>query len=304
MNLSKTQQAIIALIIANIIWGAASPIFKWALVGIEPFTLGFLRFAIASILLVPFTIGKFTIKRADYTRLTILSLVGITFGISFFFFGLRLTESINVPIIASAGPIFIIFFSWLILKEIPKTKVILGTLISLAGVLVIVLQPILGAGFDGSLAGNFLIVLAVMAGVVHTILSKEMMKTYDPATITFWSFFIATLGFAPLSLYEISTSSSLTAITYQGFIGVIFGAILSSFLAYYLFYWALKYFPASETGLFVYLDPIVAILIAMPLLGEYPTSLYWLGAILVFGGIYIAEGRLPYHPLHKFKENQ
>lgn len=302
MNLSKTQKAIIALIAANIIWGAASPIFKWSLEGIEPFTLGFLRFTIAAALLIPFTIGKFKIQKEDYLKLGLLSLVGITFAISLFFFGLRLTESINVPIIASSGPIFIIFFSWLILKEKPKSKVILGTIISLVGVIVIVLQPLLREGIDGTITGNILIVLSMLAGVMHIILSKELMKKYDTATITFWSFTISAVGFAPLTLYEASQGFSIADITPQGFTGVIFGALLSSFIAYYLFYWALKYFPASETGLFVYLDPIIAILIAMPLLGEIPNSLYWLGAILVFKGIYIAEGRLPYHPLHKLRE--
>ena len=33
--MSKAKLAIIALIVANLIWGAASPIFKWSLVSIE-----------------------------------------------------------------------------------------------------------------------------------------------------------------------------------------------------------------------------------------------------------------------------
>jgi len=58
---------------------------------------------------------------------------------------------------------------------------------------------------------------------------------------------------------------------------------------------------AQEVGLFNYLDPVVTVLIAVPLLGEHPDIYFFIGTILVFGGIYIAEGRIPWHPFHKLK---
>ncbi|EKE12839.1 MAG: hypothetical protein ACD_13C00135G0001, partial [uncultured bacterium] len=57
LSLQTKQQAILALIVANIIWGAASPIFKLSLQNIPPFTLAFLRFFLGSILLI-FVVGK------------------------------------------------------------------------------------------------------------------------------------------------------------------------------------------------------------------------------------------------------
>lgn len=56
----------------------------------------------------------------------------------------------------------------------------------------------------------------------------------------------------------------------------------------------------TEVSVFVYIDPIVTILIAAPLLGEKPDATFLVGAILVFGGIFISEGRLHWHPLHLF----
>lgn len=302
MHLSKTQLAIIALIVANIIWGAAAPIFKWSLEDIQPMTLGFLRFAIASIIFFPFAWNR-SIEKKDILPLILLSSIGITFAIALFFYGVRLTESINVPIIGSSGPVFIILFSWVYLREKMKRKIVLGTLTALLGVLTIVLLPLLGGGIDGSIQGNLLIIASTFAGVLHIILSKKIMAKYDVLTITFWSFTIAALTFLPFFMSEELTNPSLSNIGAQGIIGVLFGGFLSSALAFYLFYWALKYFPASEVGIFAYLDPVIAILIAAPLLGELPTPLYILGSLLVFGGIFIAEGRLHYHPIHKLKSS-
>src|SRR3989337_1766625 len=96
-SVSNHQKAILALILANIIWGATPPIFKWSLTNIEPFTLAFLRFFIGALILFPLISGSLEIKRRDWGKLLLLSLFGITINISFFFLGLERAPSINAP---------------------------------------------------------------------------------------------------------------------------------------------------------------------------------------------------------------
>ena len=57
----------------------------------------------------------------------------------------------------------------------------------------------------------------------------------------------------------------------------------------------------QEVGVFTYIDPVIAVLIAMPLLGEYPTPTFFIGSLFVFLGIFIAERRLHWHPFHRIK---
>jgi drug/metabolite transporter (DMT)-like permease len=95
MNLSKSQKAIVALIIANLIWGAAAPIFKWSLSNIQPFTLAFFRFFIATYLLAPF-IKTATIKKEHFLYLFLAAVSGVTLNISFFFLGLEYSSSVNI----------------------------------------------------------------------------------------------------------------------------------------------------------------------------------------------------------------
>ncbi|MFN4213035.1 MAG: DMT family transporter, partial [Microgenomates group bacterium] len=125
---------ILALIITNIIWGGASPIFKFALQNIPPFTLAFIRFFFAGLLFLPFVFfyyQKLSLKR--WLEVFLVSFFGIFVNITFFFLGLQKTESINVPIIASSGPVFLYIFSIIFLKEKPKLKVFSGVMISLLG---------------------------------------------------------------------------------------------------------------------------------------------------------------------------
>ncbi|KKT72986.1 MAG: putative transporter (DMT superfamily), partial [Microgenomates group bacterium GW2011_GWA2_44_7] len=117
-----------------------------------------------------------------------------------------------------------------------------------------------------------------------------------PLPLTFWAFLIGTITFIPLALTE---TASFPILDYRGWIGIVYGAVFSSAIAYAFHTWGLSKISASEVSLFAYIDPVVAMFIAYPLLGEKPTPLFIVGAILVFGGIYIAERRLNYHPLNK-----
>lgn len=297
--MSKTQKAVLALIVANTIWGAASPIFKWSLTDISPFALAFLRFGLASLILFPFCYKNLKIKPKHVILLILIAVFGISINIAFFFLGLKKTDSINAPIIASSGPIFLIFLGALFLKDKVKLKTIGGGLLGLLGVLIIVLIPVIDKGIDGSVTGNLFFIFAMLGSVISAILLKKIAKYYDPIVINFWSFVIGTVTFAPLLLNEINEHKFVLHTGLPVFAGILFGAFFASALAYNLHTWAIKLMPIEDVGLFTYMDPVIAVIIAAPLVHEYPTPAFFAGAFLVFLGIYIAEGRLHYHPVHK-----
>lgn len=302
MQLHKVQKSVLALIIANIIWGAASPIFKWSLTNIEPFTLAFLRFFLAAYLLLPFVYKRLAIAKTHIPILIAGSFVGVTINISFFFIGLKYSSSVNAPIISSSGPILLVIASILFLKEKPKRKVIYGMLISLVGVIIVIIRPLFESGLHLSFFGNLLFVVATIGGVIHTIFLKKLVKYYDPMLLTFWTFLIGSVSFLPFMLYEISLKGFLTNLSYPGITGILFGVLLSSAVAYYLTCYAMRYLDASEIGIFTNMDPIVAIIIAVPLLGEKITAGFITGTILVFLGLFLAEGKFHYQTLRKLSQ--
>ena len=299
-TMSKRQLAILGLIIANIILGAAPPIFKWSLQNVHLYTLLFLRNFIAAAVVGILCHNDLKIRKRDGIQLFFLAFFGVTLNLYFSFVGFIHTQSINAPIIASAAPIFLVLGSVLFFKERPTKKMLLGNLIGFFGIMIVVLQPLLGkATFDGSIAGNLYLVLGTFATIVYMLMAKEVAKKYQTRTILFWFFTFGAATFFFPFLDEVKTGGFLPGITYQGLIGIIFGAFFVSLTAYSLLTWAFKHILASEVGIFTYLDPIAALVIAMPLLHEYPSFPFLFGSFLIFFGIYIAENRLHYHPVHK-----
>ncbi|GAB4219752.1 MAG: DMT family transporter [Candidatus Microgenomates bacterium] len=294
----------LALIIVNIIWGGASPIFKFALENIPPFTLAFIRFFLAGLIFLPFVLKNFQkINYREWLEVFLVGFFGIFINISFFFLGLKKTESINVPIIASSGPVFLYIFSILFLREKPKLKIFLGMMIALFGVLLIVLSPIFLDGkkiIFGEIEGNLFIVLATLGSVFSTLIGKNLLKKINPYFVSTFSFLSSSFLFLIFVLNELKVWS-FNQLNFNGWLGIVYGVLFSSAIAYFLYYYGISKIDAQEVGIFSYIDPIVAVVIAYPLLQELPNFWYIIGSIFVFGGIYLAEKRVHWHPINKLK---
>lgn len=245
----------------------------------------------------------FKVNKRDVLEIMITAFFGVTINISAFFLGLQKTESINAPVIASAGPVVIYFLSLIFLKEKAKLKVLVGMLFALMGVLLIILSPIFMDGKKlalGQIEGNLFLVLAMLGGVLYTVINKDLLKRISPVFINAVSFLIGAVTFLPFMIKEHQTWN-FTMLNGAGLFGIVFGVFLCSALAYYLFNYAVSKLSAQEVGIFTYLDPVAAVVLAIPLLHEYPNIYFVMGSVFVFLGIYFAERRIPWHPLHKIR---
>ncbi len=301
MSVSPVQKAFAAIIIANVIWGAAAPIFKVSLTNIPPFTLAFWRFFLGALILLAL-LGKNaplpTKTDKDLYRLIGYALSGITVNIIFFFLGLRLTYSINAPIIASGQPIIVYMLALAFLRETFHLKKLLGMMLGTAGIIIIVIQPLVETGVGGSFLGNLFLVVATLAAIVQTIIGKSVLRQLDPLSFTFWAFVIGAASFLPLAIYEGGTLPNLyQSLDIRGYMGIAYGAICSSTAAYTLYAWGLSKINASDVSMFSYIDPVVGTVIAYFFLHEPITFFFILGSILIFGGILLAEGAIAYRPV-------
>lgn len=300
----KINYPILALIVANIIWGGTSPIIKYALGNIPPFSLAFLRFLIASSILFFFIHKKINYSDLKNRWLWIYALSGITLNISFFFLALQRTTAIEATIIASFAPVLTLVGASFYLKEKLTRNAIIGVLVALAGIMIIIFKPAISEGLSGGVLGNLLMLLATVFAVIATIAGRKFLTPANAAGSTFWVFLIGTISFLPFMTAEFCQNPFwFEELNVRGYLGIIYGGLFSSLTAYFAYNWALSKLPAYKTSVFVYIDPIAAALIAIPLLGEVITLPFIIGSTLVFAGILIAEKRLPYHPLHKLRES-
>ena len=184
--------SIVAIIIAELIWGAAPPIFKLSLNSIPTFTLAFIRFFFAGLIFLPFALKKYKKLTGHQWYLILLgSLFGVVINVSAFFVGLQYAPSINVNIISAVGPLVLYIMSIVILHERAHPQVLRGMFISFIGVLIIFFAPFYKTIFKEDIFsisvvfGNILFVCCPCALVIKTQDARHKTKK-----IMFFIFFI------------------------------------------------------------------------------------------------------------------
>lgn len=74
-----------------------------------------------------------------------------------------------------------------------------------------------------------------------------------------------------------------------GWVGLAYTVLVSSVFAYLIFFWALRHMTASRLAVFTYVEPPLAMLLAVIFLGEKLTSTLLAGGALILAGVYITE---------------
>ncbi len=321
----------IALATASLIWGITAPISKLTLTEIGPFTLLFFRTIIASVILLPFILKfkiMFTLREQIFVALA--AFFEIFLHITLIYLALPLIPSINLPIIGSMSPFFLVLMARIFLREKASINKYYGMGLGLVGVLCITVLPALSAQSADVLGlstqamstlrilglekynispqglawlGNGLLVLGVVVGSIGPLFIKPI-RHIPAQLITFWQFALVACFTLPLALLE-SPRLVLTDLTAVGVVGIVYISVLSSVVAYSLYTHGLQESKAADVGIFSYLSPISALIVGIPLLHEYPDLWFIIGSALVLFGLWIAERKtrsrlrkVPYSGIH------
>ena len=291
---------ILALLSASLIWGATAPIMKWTFQEVPPFTVAFLRFAVASLLIIPFVAKSLKIEKKDFGKILAAALLGTTINIIFFFLGLKLTLAINAALIIATIPIFTVLAAAVFLKEKLELKFFFSIGVAAIGLVLILGPPILTFGPNHLIGGLFLII-ATLSWVGFEVLSKKLFLKYKPVTVTSYSIIIGTVTFLPLFVLDLLFIDPgwPARISLQGITGIAYGTLFSSIVAYFSWQWGLSKLAATEAGFFFYLNPISAVLVSIILLGEKVSPLFIAGSTLIAVSLILAEYKRKTHPLHQ-----
>jgi drug/metabolite transporter (DMT)-like permease len=264
------------------IWG------KFTLLHIPPLTLGFLRFSLAAIFL---TVGtKFyspstKIERKDIRKFILLGFLVIPINQLFFLLGLRLTTPAHSALMYSTLPIFIYIISLFFKEEHHAWLKNSGIAIGFLGVFLILNEQ--GIDFRSDyVIGDLLIITAVCSWAFYTVLGRPLIRKYGAFFVNARALAIGTLMFIPLGAYK-TIGFDFGSVPLLAYGGVLYMAIMTSVVAYTLWYWALKYLDSSKVGVVNNFQPVVTALMSFALFGETFTQMFIIGGIIVFVGVYM-----------------
>lgn len=289
MQITPRLKAYLMLLCVALIWGIAGPVIKLTLVGIPPLLFITYRFFIASVFALPFLIPKLHYLKKNFWLLILYGFLNSTATLGLLFLGTDKTTLLDMSLISLFGPILMILMGYFFMKDHITKKEKIGILIAFIGSVVIALEPISSNSHGGErLLGNILIFGSLVCGATSGLLTKKLLKLgHEPIFITNFSFvvgFLTLLPFVPFTSYY-----SLFSIPYTYHLGVLYMALISGTLAYYLSAKAQKTIELSEQAVFSYIHPAISAVFALFLLGDKITSQLILGGVIAIIGVATAE---------------
>jgi len=291
----KDRKGIMALLFTVLIFGSSYAITKMALEDISPLVLSFTRSLIACVFLISMIMAQggsgVFIKgiKGEWKYFAILGLAGVTLFNIFQNVGVKLTSSALAGTLHNTIPLFILILSGVFLHEaITKNKVV-GILTGLVGVCIIVF---VGKDFtdllhDQTIIGNALVLGSAVMWAAYTILNKYISKKYDPLYLTASAYTFGSVFLLPFAL-SLENIGSLASIPMKTCLIVLYLGIFCSGITFFLWNYALSRMDSTRASVFIYLIPIVAMLVGWACMDEVITFYMLIGFALTILGIYIS----------------
>ncbi|RSK36316.1 DMT family transporter [Hymenobacter metallilatus] len=241
--------------------------------------------------------------RSDQLRAVACGILGIGLNQLLFFSGLNLTSPINASLIQTIAPVVTVLASAVLLGERLTLPRLAGIGLAAVGAASIILSrgPVAAGGQDG-LLGNVYILLNATAFGIYLVLVMPLMRKYHPFTVLARIFLVGAFLAVPAGWQQVQQPE------YSSFPGSIWAAIAYmviclTILAYLLNNWALKYASPALLGAYIYLQPALAVGIAVALGKDTLTLTKALQALLIFGGVFLVSRKpRPVAPLEPVQD--
>ena len=292
MLMNKNILIAFLLILVSLVWAGSFIVVEIATKEMDPIDLGFLRFLVATPLMVFLVVllkKPLTLPKKELPWLIALGLTGVTFLYIFQFLGIHYTNAPTASVLINTNVIFIAMLSALFLHENLTLKRIVGIVLSFIGVFVILFSDLSKQEitFDNLFfIGGILMLLSALCWALYSLVGKRLLRTYDEFVITTYAFGLGTLFFLPFVIFHIGPVIQQTSL--DGWLAVLYLALTCSLFGYLGWYYGLKHTDASKAAVFLNFIPLFTILMSF-FLGTSLSWLFLLGAGLIIYGVWLAQ---------------
>lgn len=229
------------------------------------------------------------IARKDWGLLLVCAFFGMSLNMTSFFKGLALSTPINSSVVITLVPVILLVLGRVFLKERFAWQKTLGIFLGLAGAIGLILLEVPHQRNAPNIPlGNFYFILNALSYSIYLILVKPLTAKYHVLTLMRYFFGVAVIINLPLGYREFVDVAwgSLSPLI----IGQLTFVVIGTTVLTYLFnIYALKHLSPSTIGAFIYLQPVVATVVALWVGVDQLTPLRMVTAIMIFTGVYLSS---------------
>lgn len=293
---SKTVWWALALpLLAVLIWSMNIAVTRYVVDYISPVSISFYRWLVAFLVLTPFMATRVWRERMliqqYWKKLAVLAAFGMVLYQGLGYTAAHYTSATNMGIINAFIPIFTIFVSMFLLKEIPNRFAIVGSILSFLGLLYVMAQGNLaGLIQSGGHLGDVMMVIAVFFYAFYGVFLKKWQLNIPLMISLYIQIIFALLYHLPFVLWL-----GLEAINPQNISSVLYAGIFPSLIAPLVWMLAVQMIGPNRTSIFMNLMPVFTAIIAYIWLNEAWTVYHSIGGAIILLGILLAQKKPQTH---------
>ena len=256
---------------------------------IPVFALAFLRFGIAAVAMVPWTLAaphEPRLTLLERRRLFVMSFFGNFLFSICMLYGISMTTATAAGVILSTLPAAVAVLSRFFLNEPITPRVQIAVVLAVSGIALLQVARHSDASAGSSLIGSVLLFGAVLCEATYVIMAKRLAASRAPlrvsALINLWGLvLVAPFGFWQLARFDLASVDGSTWAL------LIFYSLAASLFAVWMWIAGLKSVPANQAGVFTVALPVAATAVGVALLGESFTIVHALALALAISGVLV-----------------
>ncbi len=260
--------------------------------GIAPIVLFAMRSLVAGLLfwLASWLVPREKVPPRDLLRLAGAGVLGLFMPQLTFLHAIAHTTPVDLSVMSTTTPIFTMFVAAIFLREPITWKKALGVALSFGGILWLILQSTFG-GNGASATEPIGIVFCFANYIVFALYlgtCRPLIARYHVVTSMKWMFLFSFLLSVPFAAPHLPVTD-FVAVPAQVWWEIGFMIFFSTFLAYYLIPVGQQRIRPTLVSMYGYLQPIIAIAVAIWTGMDHLTFTKILAALLVFTGVWVVN---------------
>ncbi len=277
----------IPLLIVQITFGSLPPFSKLALKFFPPMSVVFFRVFSTAILfsLIFFLFKKESIKEnVHYGWFILFGLFGVAGNQLFYLKGVSITTAVNAGILVTTIPIFTLIVALLLKKEEINFIKILGVIVAFSGVAFLI--DFGRFQLNENLFGDLFIIANSCFYAVYLVISKKMLRIYSSFTVITYVFIFSSFLVAPFTIPSLA-DIDFSNIPLHGYLSLLMVLVGGTFIPYLTVTFALQNTNSTSVAIYSYLQPIIATILSVIIVGEPLTIKLVIAAAIIIIGVSI-----------------
>ena len=276
------------LICANLLFGANFSFF----VSLTRYYLDFrqifmLQIVASALFFVPFAIfsqRSYRITWRDFGNILVVSLLVVYGWMFVLLWGASYTNPIDASTISTLGPVFTLIFARILTRTPIIPARVVGVVCALVGAGVLLFDNGFVFAHGSSNYGNALVLVAVVAIAINTVLIKPQLERLGTLVVMGWYYIIGLAITAPF-FWKYVAHTPFLRLPMPALAELLYILLLGTVLPMYLLYHGAEKLTFVHTALYRYIQPVIATILALLRHQEKIDRANIVAAVLIFVGI-------------------